>query len=70
MGTAKIKIGIAKLAMRFIGFGSNLKVNVAINKPKKSAPASPMYMRAGGLFHTRKPMVAPARTIDKAAIKN
>ena len=70
IGTANNRNGTAKLAMRSIGFGSNRIVKEATRIPKNRAPASPIYIRAGGLFQSRKPSVAPARTIDKAAIRN
>ena len=44
-------------------------VNVASNTPRNRAPASPIYIFAGLLFQTKKPRVAPAVTVERAAIK-
>ena len=44
-------------------------VKVASKTPRNRAPASPIYIFAGLLFQTRKPRVAPAVTVESAALK-
>ena len=61
--------GIVKEIIELSVDGLNRTVRVAISKPKNRAPASPIYIFAGLLFQTKKPRVAPAVTVERAAIK-
>ena len=67
-GIARIKTGVANEYNAELVSGFSLIVNIESMTPRKSEPASPIYIRAGDLFHIRNPKVPPVKTIDSAAI--
>ena len=68
IGIANKNMGVKKEPICVSVFGFRRTVKIAISNPRNNAPASPIYIFAGFLFHTKNPKVPPAVTVANAAI--